>query len=93
MALPLYWPVLVPYALRAPAPVNLGVRLFIKSIDAMRMTCKKCATIKQFSIPSPSKLTEAIRYCKELVASGTLIQSIYWPNIGLASTQMPFNTG
>jgi len=26
MASPFYWPVLVPYALRAPAPVNLGVR-------------------------------------------------------------------
>jgi hypothetical protein len=26
MASPFLWPVLVPYALRAPAPVNLGVR-------------------------------------------------------------------
>jgi hypothetical protein len=65
--------------LRTLLPVNLGVRPPIKSIGAMRMTCETCATIKQFSIPSPSKLTEAIRYCKELVASGTLIQSTYWP--------------
>jgi hypothetical protein len=28
MASPFSWPVLVPYALRAPAPVNLGVRFF-----------------------------------------------------------------
>jgi hypothetical protein len=32
MASPFSWPVLVPSALRAPAPVNLGVRLFMPSI-------------------------------------------------------------
>ena len=31
MASPFSWPVLVPYALRAPAPVNLGVRPLMKS--------------------------------------------------------------
>ena len=35
MASPFSWPVLVPYALRAPAPVNLGVRpLFGWSLEA-----------------------------------------------------------
>jgi hypothetical protein len=31
MASPFYWPVLVPSALRAPAPVNLGVRLLLSA--------------------------------------------------------------
>jgi hypothetical protein len=34
MASPFYWPVLVPSALRAPAPVNLGVRLHIHFLTA-----------------------------------------------------------
>ena len=32
MASPFSWPVLVPYALRAPAPVNLGVRPLMPAI-------------------------------------------------------------
>ena len=44
------WPVLVPYALRAPAPVNLGVRSFwalvlfelflIQAVTSIQAPCK-----------------------------------------------------
>jgi hypothetical protein len=46
MASPFYWPVLVPCALRAPAPVNLGVRLF-------EMTTRECmdAALKASIVP------------------------------------------
>ena len=36
MASPFYWPVLVPSALRAPAPVNLGVSPLLLSVASAR---------------------------------------------------------
>jgi len=44
MASPFLWPVLVPYALRAPAPVNLGVRLPILVRPNMNRNCPHCQT-------------------------------------------------
>ena len=43
------------------------------------MTCESCERVKQFDIPNPSKLTDAIRYCRDLVSLGILTMSDYWP--------------
>lgn len=45
------WPVLVPHALRAPAPVNLGVRRRIPTMTNLRVTeIKAFVPAKDFSI-------------------------------------------
>jgi len=51
MASPFYWPVLVPCALRAPAPVNFGVRPSVNNHQTM-------STV--FLAISPNGLKEAI---------------------------------
>ena len=55
MASPFSWPALVPYALRAPAPVNLGVRLFAKtshiySLGLMKMRTAISGSKEEFAI-------------------------------------------
>lgn len=53
MASPFSWPVLVPYALRDPAPVNLGVSDCFQPIDAI--TSKLCL-FKKFTHMHSSEL-------------------------------------
>ena len=48
------WPVLVPYALRAPAPVNLGVRF---SYGSSLQTMKRWTIREQFAPTQPSDHT------------------------------------
>jgi hypothetical protein len=43
------------------------------------MSCERCRGISTRRIGFPAELTEAIRYCKELFASGAFRMSSYWP--------------
>ena len=49
MASPFSWPVLVPYALRAPAPVNLGVSPAENPLYAGHYLFQGFAFLKGFS--------------------------------------------
>jgi hypothetical protein len=62
MALPFSWPVLVPYALRAPAPVNLGVRPSHKKHQTMLY--KYFAAITIVAVAHGSTQAATLYHCK-----------------------------
>lgn len=43
------------------------------------MSCDGCGSFGAIQIRSPGDLTRSIRHCRNLVASGSLMPSDYWP--------------
>ena len=75
MASPFSWPVSVPSALRAPAPVNLGVRPkhTTSSIDEHRRPHERISAGKPRVIQSALSRASAIRKRFEMGLAGSLL--------------------
>ena len=54
------------------------------------MSCEKCGNLGVVQIRLPGDLTRGIRRCKELVESGQLVPSDYWPPRSPKFTDVPW---